>query len=129
MSEKRDRELAAYLAAMDEAGRADCSPDFREGFRHALEMVAVYEAGETGDPLRAMQVQVSHHYAENRGDHASDVVQAHAYDPDERVAEMVARVMGFPLRSWQREDPTAFVILRVVTGTEPKGPRDDNPPF
>lgn len=78
----------------------------------------------------SMQVHVTHHYAANYGDHASDVVEAHAYDPDERVEDMVCRVMGFPVSKWQRQpDSTAFVTIRVVAGTEPReaGGPDDTP--
>lgn len=39
----RDEALAGYLAAMDQAGGGVYTEDFREGFRHALAMLAAYE--------------------------------------------------------------------------------------
>lgn len=76
-----------------------------------------------------MQVQITHHYGENRGDHAADVTIAHAYDPDETVADMVARIMGFPVSQYRTPDPAAFVTIRVVAGTEMKEASDGQPPF
>ena len=76
-----------------------------------------------------MQVQVTRHYADNRGDHAADAVQAYAYDPNETVEAMLMRVMEFPVSKYRQPDPTAFVTLRVVTGTEPREVDDGQPPF
>lgn len=67
-----------------------------------------------------MQVQITRHYAENRGDHASDSIQAYTYDPDETVADLLMRVMDFPVSRWRSPDHSSFVILRVVSGTEPR---------
>lgn len=76
-----------------------------------------------------MQVHITHHYGENRGDHAADVTVAHAYDPSETVADMVARVMGFPVSQYLQPDPAAFAVIRVVAGTEPKEAPNGQPSF
>jgi hypothetical protein len=81
------------------------------------------------EQVEQMQVHVTYHHAENRGDHAAEVVHAHAYVPDETVADLVRRVMGFPVPTWRQPDPSAFVTLRVVAGTEPKEADDGRPPF
>src|SRR5690348_11418552 len=49
---ERDKELADYLAAMDRAGGGIYTPDFRDGFRHALAMLAAYEFAEERTPDR-----------------------------------------------------------------------------
>jgi hypothetical protein len=82
--------------------------------------------------MSEMQVHITRHFSENRGDHAADAVIAHSYDPAETVEDMVCRVMGLPVSKWQSPpDPTDFVTIRVVAGTEPKeAVSDDNePPF
>ena len=91
-------------------------------------MAEATETAESG-ALVPMQVHVTHHYGENRGDHAADVIEAHTYDPNETVADLLARVMGFPVSKYRSPDPSAFVVLRVVSGTEPKQPDDGMPPF
>lgn len=73
-----------------------------------------------------MQAHIVLHRADNRGDHATEVEEAHAYIPDETVADMIVRVMGFPVSKWKQPDPTQFVTIRVVTGTEPVEVRDVN---
>lgn len=50
----RDRVLTDYLAAMDSAGGGIYTQDFRDGFRHALVMLAACESDET---RRADQVR------------------------------------------------------------------------
>jgi hypothetical protein len=49
----RDRSLVEYLDAMDEAGGGIYTADFRDGFRHALAMLAAFEtdAGRTPDQV------------------------------------------------------------------------------
>lgn len=42
-AQRRDKELADYLREMDRAGGGVYTADFREGFRHALAMLAAYE--------------------------------------------------------------------------------------
>lgn len=78
-----------------------------------------------------MQVHVTHHCVENRGDHAAEVVYAHQYDPDETVSDLLMRVLNLPVKKWGRaHDPSEFVTLRlVVGGTEPKEADDGSPPF
>ena len=80
------------------------------------------------EEAKAMQVHISRHYSENRGDHPADAITAHTYDPAETVADMLVRVLGYPLPSWRSADPTEFVVLRVVSGTEPRDP-DSGPGF
>lgn len=76
-----------------------------------------------------MQVHITHNYAENRGDHAAEVIVAKTYDPSETVEAMIRRVMGYPVPSWRSADPTAFITIRVVDGTEPREGSDGIPPF
>lgn len=66
-----------------------------------------------------MQAHITRHYRQNCGDHAADVTAAHHYDPDERVEDMLCRVLGFPVSRWSEPDPSEVVTLQVVTGTEP----------
>jgi hypothetical protein len=48
-----DREaLAEYLASMDRAGGGIYTADFRDGFRHALAMLAAQESGGEREPVR-----------------------------------------------------------------------------
>lgn len=48
----RDESLARYLDKMDRAGGAIYTADFRDGFRHALAMVAAYESDDERAPVR-----------------------------------------------------------------------------
>lgn len=43
---ERDAGLGKYLATMDNAGGGIYTADFREGFRHALAMLAAFESDE-----------------------------------------------------------------------------------
>ena len=78
-----------------------------------------------------MQVQVTRHYAVHRGDHAAEAISAHAYDPDETVADLVKRVLGLPTPRWSGPpSPADFITLRLVVGTEPQvGEVSDAVPF
>lgn len=44
MDDKARQGLADYLAKMDQAGGGIYTSDFRDGFRHALAMLAAYES-------------------------------------------------------------------------------------
>lgn len=83
----------------------------------------------TDDETIAMQVHIARHYSANYGDHAAEVTTAHTYDPNETVADMVTRVLDYPISSWRTADPTEFVTLRVVSGTEPKEASNGSVPF
>lgn len=48
----RDKGLADYLAQMDAAGGGIYTADFRDGFRHALAMLAAFESDEPPAPDR-----------------------------------------------------------------------------
>jgi hypothetical protein len=50
--ETRDKGLADYLAKMDNAGGGIYTSDFRDGFRHALAMLAAYETPAEPDQIR-----------------------------------------------------------------------------
>jgi hypothetical protein len=45
-NQERDKGLQDYLVSMDRAGGGIYTSDFRDGFRHALAMLAAYELDE-----------------------------------------------------------------------------------
>ncbi len=59
IARERDRVLAEYLAAMDSAGGGVYTQDFRDGFRHALVMVAACESDESRSAGAAHQIRPS----------------------------------------------------------------------
>lgn len=73
----------------------------------------------TADEQPPMQVQVTRHFTANYGDSGGVATTAHTYDPDERVEDLLFRVLDLPLTRWMRFDPTEYVTLQVVSGTEP----------
>lgn len=73
----------------------------------------------TPDEQPPMQVQVTRRFSVNYGDHGGVATTAHTYDPNERVEDLLFRVLDLPLTRWMKFDPTDYVILRVVSGTEP----------